>query len=132
MARTCQLLTRSPNDTEAIALYGIDPPTEAERVLALEYCTRRLLALRPRVAAVLRAGPLGCCYALAEDLPRDVQIDPLSPHPPQVPVYWVEPFWIKGMTGWDKAVVDPTGAGNAFMGGLMAALDEGKDMHEGG
>ncbi|TXT13553.1 hypothetical protein VHUM_00920 [Vanrija humicola] len=122
----------SPNDTEAIALYGIDPPTEPEKVLALEYCTRRLLALRPRVAAVLRAGPLGCCYALAEDLPAEAHVDPLSPHAPQVPVYWVQPFWVKGMAGWDKAVVDPTGAGNAFMGGLMAALDEGKDMHEGG
>jgi sugar/nucleoside kinase (ribokinase family) len=35
------------------------------------------------------------------------------------------------MPGYKTKVVDPTGAGNAFMGGLMAALDEGKDMHEG-
>ena len=37
------------------------------------------------------------------------------------------------MDGWrdGDVVVDPTGAGNAFMGALGAALDEGKSAEEG-
>lgn len=105
----------------------------------LEWTVRTLVALKPRLGAVIRAGPLGCCYALTSELVRTP-----SPHPsgrkmsnPYTtlnlqPVYWAPAFWHPDMAGYKNKVVDPTGAGNAFMGGLMAALDEGKDMHEGG
>jgi len=43
----------------------------------------------------------------------------------------VEPYWRPGHDGAEGRVVDPTGAGNAFMGGLGAALDDGKDVLEG-
>lgn len=113
-----------------MALFGISEPSDDTLVATLEWVTQRLTALRPRVAVILRAGPLGCCYALTSDLPPGIY-DAHSKKPPPVVVHWAPPFWEPGMVGYERAVVDPTGAGNAFMGGLMAALDEGKDMHDG-
>lgn len=127
-------------------------------VPALEWAVRSLVALKPRLGAVIRAGPLGCCYALTSELVRTPSPHPSSrkmsaPTPPNrspsplpsvrkvsapnttalslQPVYWAPAFWHPDMPSYATKVVDPTGAGNAFMGGLMAALDEGKDMHEG-
>lgn len=76
----------------------------------LEWLVLQLLAFRPRIGVVIRAGALGCVYALTGS--DDVR---------WCPAYWKD----------QRKVVDPTGAGNAFMGGLVAALDEGKNMHEG-
>lgn len=77
----------------------------------LEWIVRRLVAFNPKIAAVIRAGARGCVYAL----PGDDK------------VYWCPAYWTD-----QKQVVDVTGAGNSFLGGLTAALDEGNDMHEGG
>lgn len=108
-----------------MSLFNIPTPSHhsADANATLEWLVRRLLALKPRVAAVLRCGQSGCCYALSADLPPGTLTnDTLD----AVPVYWGQPFH----QSQDK-VKDPTGAGNAFMGGLMAALYEGKDIHEG-
>lgn len=108
-----------------MSLFNIPTPSHqsADANATLEWLVRRLLALRPRIAAVLRCGQGGCCYALTDDLPPGTLTnDTLD----AVPVYWGPPFH----QSQDK-VKDPTGAGNAFMGGLMAALYEGKDIHEG-
>ncbi len=119
-------------------MFGRAVASEEELVPVLEWAVRSLVAFRPRLGAVIRAGPLGCCYALTSELVRTP-----SPHPAArkasnpgtpshvQPVYWAPSFWHPDMPGYKTKVVDPTGAGNAFMGGLMAALDEGKDMHEG-
>ncbi|EKC97735.1 host-pathogen interaction-related protein [Trichosporon asahii var. asahii CBS 8904] len=115
----------SPNHTEAMSLFNIPTPNNhgADANATLEWLVRRLLALKPRIGAVLRCGQNGCCYALSADLPPGTLTnDTLD----AVPVYWGAPFH----QSQDK-VKDPTGAGNAFMGGLMAALYEGKDIHEG-
>lgn len=46
-------------------------------------------------------------------------------------VHWVPPYF-DPLDPLDLArVVDPTGAGNAFMGGVCAALDQKHDLHEG-
>lgn len=108
-----------------MSLFNIPTPNHhsTDANATLEWLVRRLLALKPRIAAVLRCGQSGCCYALTADLPPGTLTnDTLD----AVPVYWGAPFH----QSQDK-VKDPTGAGNAFMGGLMAALYEGKDIHEG-
>lgn len=77
----------------------------------------QLARLNPRLAAIVRAGHLGCCYVCPTDT---------------TPV-WVPAYWQPDVQGWKDGdvVVDPTGAGNAFMGGLGAALTKGKDLDEG-
>lgn len=127
-----QLLTltdASPNHTEAMTLFRAAPPADADLPRTVEWVARRLITLRPRVAAVIRAGPLGCCYVLASDI--EGEHDPHLPFPPNVPVHWVPPYWNPSVAGYAGAVVDPTGAGNAFMGGLVAALDQGLEFGEG-
>jgi sugar/nucleoside kinase (ribokinase family) len=42
-------------------------------------------------------------------------------------IKWVPAYWEEG----SKNVVDPTGCGNAFLGGLGAALYEGKTLDDG-
>ena len=56
---------------------------------------------------------MGACYALST-----------SPHE----VRWVPAYWTEAQI---DQVVDVTGAGNGFLGGLCAALDEDLDIHDG-
>jgi sugar/nucleoside kinase (ribokinase family) len=71
-----------------------------------------LAAMRPKQAVVIRAGALGACYTLTST-PGEVS--------------WVPAFW--GPSDGGK-VVDVTGAGNSFLGGLCAGLDEGLDVRQ--
>jgi sugar/nucleoside kinase (ribokinase family) len=114
-----------------MALFRAAHPTTTQLRSTIEWTARRLVALRPRVGAVVRAGALGACYVLTSELPAGSLTDVHLPVPPCVPVHWVPAYWTPGADGYEGAVVDPTGAGNAFMGGLMAALDEGKGIDEG-
>lgn len=77
------------------------------------------------LASVLRCGHLGACYVETKSLASSGDQSTISS------VKWVPPFWARDLAGTAERVVDPTGAGNAFMGGLGAALGEGKDIHEG-
>jgi sugar/nucleoside kinase (ribokinase family) len=72
-----------------------------------------LATFKPKRAVVIRSGALGACYALASD-PAEVR---------WVPAYWTE--------ATADNVVDPTGAGNGFLGGLCAGLDEGTSVRDG-
>jgi sugar/nucleoside kinase (ribokinase family) len=45
-----------------------------------------------------------------------------------VKVEWIPPYW---QAGSEDKIVDPTGAGNSFMGGCGAALMQGHDVREG-
>lgn len=100
----------SPNHTEALAMYGMSSTHLS--VNNLEFLVRELVYYKPRTGVVIRAGAMGCVYAASDEYPARVN---------WCPAYWQD----------QTKVVDPTGAGNAFMGGLLAALEEGQDLHEG-
>ena len=72
----------------------------------------RLATLKPKRATIIRAGALGACYITA-DKPEEI--------------HWTPAYW----QGESDRIVDPTGAGNGFMGALCAALDQRLDVHEG-
>nr|GAT53969.1 predicted protein [Mycena chlorophos] len=88
----------SPNAEEAFALLSMPLPVSRERI---EEASQRLLDLGSG-AAIIRSGALGACVAV-----------------PGHPIRWVDAFWTS--TDEDK-VVDVTGAGNSFLGGLAAGL----------
>lgn len=116
----------SPNHVEALSLFSLTPssiiPEEEYRALLVTACLR-LAELGPKMAAVLRCGHLGACY---------VDILERASHPPtSADVKWIPAYWTADLRGSVGKVVDPTGAGNAFMGGLGAALSERMDIHEG-
>lgn len=114
-----------------MAIFNVTGFSQAQAPATMEYLVRRLVALRPRIGAVLRAGSLGCCYALTKEIPPGSVNDVHLAKPPCVPVYWVPAFWTPEQAGYQGSVVDPTGAGNAFCGGLMAALSMGQSLADG-
>lgn len=123
-------LTPSPNHREALTLLSLTPTTrlpaeEYKDLLALA-CIR-LAQLRPRLGAVLRCGHLGCCYVDTTSQSGSSREADFGPED----VRWVPAFWDASLPGSGDKVVDPTGAGNAFVGGLGAALLEGHGIHEG-
>lgn len=125
----------SPNHNEALDMLSISTPrsaSESEMKAVITKACRRVHNFRPKVAAIIRAGHMGCCYALTSPTspPPDPSLAPEDPRE-EVDVLWIPPYWEPGVPGYEKAVVDPTGAGNAFMGGLSAALDRGRDVEEG-
>jgi sugar/nucleoside kinase (ribokinase family) len=72
-----------------------------------------LANLGPKKAVVIRAGVMGACFALSSS--------------PQT-VHWFPAYWSADHI---DQVVDVTGAGNGFLGGLCAGLDEGLDVRDG-
>lgn len=102
-------LTLSPNHTETLSLLALTR-SPADLLSTLEVAAARIIALGPRRGVVIRAGAHGAYYiASGQTIGR-----------------WVPPYH----TSVDR-VIDPTGAGNAFMGALAAALGEGKSLEEG-
>lgn len=99
----------------------------AEYKALLAHACVQLAKLRPRIGAVLRCGHLGCCYVdTARSLVDAVETD-FGPED----VRWIPAFWNANIPGSADKVVDPTGAGNAFVGGLGAALLQGHGLAEG-
>ncbi|KAJ6599288.1 Ribokinase-like protein [Mycena vulgaris] len=93
----------SPNAEEALSLLSISlPPTKQ----LVEEAARKFLELGVGVegkgCVIIRSGALGACIATKDDAPR-----------------WVPAFWTSKDA--DK-IVDVTGAGNSFLGGLAAGL----------
>lgn len=105
-------LTCSPNHVEAFQLCSMPPPSAESLTESVELACKALSQLKPRTATIIRAGAHGACYILANN-------------PGQT--HWVPAYWSDDQS----RVVDPTGAGNGFLGGLAAALDEGLDVHTG-
>lgn len=103
----------SPNHVEAFSLCGIAQPSAEELRPAVESACLKLAQLRPQIATIVRAGALGACYVESAEPGK---------------VNWVPAYW---SSDDQHKVVDPTGAGNGFMGGLAAALDEGFDVEKG-
>jgi sugar/nucleoside kinase (ribokinase family) len=65
------------------------------------------------MASVIRAGALGACYALSTS--------------PEI-VHWIPAYWTDSQI---DQVIDVTGAGNSFLGGLCAGLVERLDVRQG-
>ena len=104
-------------------------PTDTATLLrTLENAAARMLTLGPRKGVVIRAGSHGAYY-----LPGPTTVQSLhTPHTGEQAQCkalgrWVPPYHPADST----KVVDPTGAGNAFMGALAAALGQGEDLGEG-
>lgn len=88
------------------------------------------------MAAIIRAGPLGACYALASESSSSAPSTSNIPgtqysQQAETEVHWVPPYFTPSDAEYEKRIVDPTGAGNAFMGGVCAAIHMGLDVHEG-
>ncbi|GAA6000030.1 hypothetical protein JCM10207_006020 [Rhodosporidiobolus poonsookiae] len=96
----------SPNHVEAWAFNGVGPD-EVERrgKEGIEEVARRFFDEGALGAVVIRSGPLGA-YAIRRGEEKGV---------------WVPAYHAYGEEGKGK-VVDVTGAGNSFLGGLMAGL----------
>ncbi|GAA6012021.1 hypothetical protein JCM11491_000138 [Sporobolomyces phaffii] len=98
----------SPNHEEAAAFYGISPRQVVERgQRGVEDLAQRFLDEGAQDTVVIRSGAWGA-YAVRKDR-RD------------------EGFWVPAYYAYDdadaqKKVVDVTGAGNSFLGGLMGGL----------
>ncbi|KAJ3259360.1 hypothetical protein HDU77_001896 [Chytriomyces hyalinus] len=96
----------SPNHQELSTLLGLPPSTESE--INLQLLTQKIHPLTTRTTFIIRAGSRGCIV-----IPKRVsQSDALR-------VFHVPAYWTLADAG---KVVDVTGAGNAFMGGLMAGF----------
>ncbi|KAI0650075.1 Ribokinase-like protein [Trametes meyenii] len=94
----------SPNAEEALSLLSM-PPTPTKELVE-EVCRRFLdMGVGPdgTGAVIIRSGALGACVAQKGKPPA-----------------WIDAYW-SGPGGSDK-VVDVTGAGNSFLGGLGAGL----------
>jgi sugar/nucleoside kinase (ribokinase family) len=99
----------SPNHVEALSLCSITSSSSQ----AIEEACKLLANLGPKKAVVIRAGVMGACFALSSS--------------PQT-VHWFPAYWSADHI---DQVVDVTGAGNGFLGGLCAGLDEGLDVRDG-
>jgi len=117
----------SPNHVEALSLLSLTPNkilSEEEYKALLSTACLRLAELGPQIAAVLRCGHLGACYI---DTAAQANVSSLT----LADVKWIPAYWSADVPGAEGKVVDPTGAGNSFMGGLGAALDQGFSIEEG-
>ncbi|OCF72945.1 hypothetical protein I204_06175 [Kwoniella mangroviensis CBS 8886] len=112
-----------PNHHEVLRLFSPtipSSPTEADLKAVYNQACKNLVLLQPKIGVVVRCGHLGCCYSPSSTLGLEPKLK------------WIPAYWNSHRKGWnDGRVVDPTGAGNAFMGGLAAALDSGKSLDEG-
>ncbi|KAG8880447.1 hypothetical protein FRB98_005122 [Tulasnella sp. 332] len=92
----------SPNADEAFTLLSIPKPVTKEKVEA----AASALIVGVRKALIIRSGAMGS-YTLAVGAQRG---------------YWVPAFWTEKEAA--SKIVDVTGAGNMFLGGLVAGLEK--------
>ncbi|KAF7301436.1 PfkB domain-containing protein [Mycena indigotica] len=90
----------SPNADEAFGLLSMPLPVSRSGIEAA--CQRFLAFSHPPAAVIIRSGAMGACVAVVGQ-----------------PIRWVDAFWSESHP--DK-IVDVTGAGNSFLGGLAAGL----------
>jgi sugar/nucleoside kinase (ribokinase family) len=101
----------SPNHIELAALFGIDANRDGQceraTIQELGYkCLLNGIGAFNKGTVVIRAGHEGCCVFSRK----------------QQNFVWLPPYYLKS-----KKVVDPTGAGNAFLGGFAVGLMETGD-----
>ncbi|RXK37627.1 hypothetical protein M231_05103 [Tremella mesenterica] len=116
----------------------------------IELACLKLLSFKPKIGVIIRCGHLGCCYALSpfhsdslfkkpsnsqgplfENTPDSQMMEEIvgkGENEERTKVIWIPAYWDKSD---EEKKVDPTGAGNAFMGGVCAALHKGLDLHQG-
>ncbi|KAJ7068095.1 Ribokinase-like protein [Mycena amicta] len=102
----------SPNAEEAFSLLSMAPPLSRERI---EEACQRFLQLGVgrggKGAVIIRSGAMGACIAVEDQSAR-----------------WVDAFW---SSADEVKVIDVTGAGNGFLGGLAAGLTlENGDIYQ--
>ncbi|BGP25005.1 pfkB family carbohydrate kinase [Rhodotorula toruloides] len=97
----------SPNHEEAWSFFGVGPEEVARRgKQGIEEVAQRFFEEGARSIVVIRSGALGA-YALRKGDERGV---------------WVPAYHVYQPGGPGGKVLDVTGAGNSFLGGLMAGL----------
>lgn len=141
IAKLCpRLSVLSPNHTEAMAMFGMisSPylsdhqvsavcPTAESLKEVIEEVTKRLFGLVAGGGAVMvngewdrgvvvRCGALGCCVAAQRYMDAASEAESLEPK-----LTWIGAYWTKDATpDFQDHIVDVTGGGNAFLGGLSA------------
>ncbi|KAI9749009.1 MAG: hypothetical protein M1835_001662 [Candelina submexicana] len=118
-ARTVDVF--SPNHVELAAIFGNSAPEDYEALRVKEYASAFVssgVGAAGQGAVVIRAGEHGCFITSTTQIPK-----------------WLPPYYNKeavatlGDKSSDK-VVDPTGAGNAFLGGFAIGLLESQDLYQ--
>ncbi|KAI9688128.1 MAG: hypothetical protein M1822_001634 [Bathelium mastoideum] len=103
----------SPNDNELLSFFGQEKITGSERWAMIEKCTENLLSSRigrhREGSVVVRAGPKGCYVATI------------------LPELGLKSVWLPAYHQDEWKVVDPTGGGNAFLGGFALGLVSSKE-----
>lgn len=101
----------SPNHIEVSALYGNTQPTHFQRPKLEDYATDlcKSTGARGTSIVIIRAGEYGSLIVQNGG-----------------EMVWLPPYYLHGSRG----VVDPTGAGNAFLGGFMAGWNASCDAVE--
>lgn len=135
-----RLTVLSPNHTEALATFGMisSPylsdhqlanvyPTAGSLKEAIEVVTRRLFQLITAPEApfinggwdrgvIVRCGALGSCTAR-----RQYRADAYLRE--EIKLHWIGAYWTAETTpNFRSHIVDVTGGGNAFLGGLAAGM----------
>ena len=101
----------SPNQRELLALYDVETVPDPDQDIQIVSLTcKRVLEGTKRCAIVARCGPYGC-----------VVVRPNCRHYLAIPAYH-DSLGSSKVAGASGIVVDPTGGGNAFLGGFCAAL----------
>lgn len=130
---------------EALSLFSLTPTrslNDAEMREQITKVCRMLHSFKPKLATIIRSGHLGSCHivtpsaksqpsSVIRELEQEGAEEDAKIQDRELEVHWVPAYWSPGVEGYEGKVIDPTGAGNSFMGGLCAALDSGLDVLEG-
>ncbi|RPA90236.1 Ribokinase-like protein, partial [Choiromyces venosus 120613-1] len=102
----------SPNHGELTGFYGIEDPIERNNPDTIEFLAGKIVEVgigpqeRPNGAIIVRAGQLGCLIACKKHAP-----------------VWLPAYYQPTEGGGNNPkVVDPTGGGNTFIGGMSISL----------
>ena len=121
----------SPNHIELAKLYGANDDEWLSKAYlesnAKDFLSRAAAMGNHELIIIVRAGEMGSFTVMPEDPSRE---DDMS----SCRIEWLPAFYEKGSKASSrsdvKKLIDPTGAGNAFLGAFMSAYLETKDMRE--
>ncbi|ORY24307.1 Ribokinase-like protein [Naematelia encephala] len=131
----------SPNHTELFHFLDLPTTSSSDNLRESVESALKLflagLAQPPKTAVIVRASYLGVCYVTTPhiSIPVSSPSTPATSSSSVAPllasghdIRWVPAYWQVGMEGYKDKVVDPTGCGNAFMGGLAAAFEKNENI----